>query len=638
MQSPAEKRRSLLIWDVEGESPQFDGTIVLWRQYAGVDDPFVISMPQQVERQAEELRARYLAWVHDLGEAQIRGKRVIDHLELRPGLSYWWMSSPAQKFSFSETSGINDAIKTLALEALVAMRQANSIVLTSGNCRLAACLQGFCGTAGLSFEWRRVPVSGTPETGLRSLYRLLPLTWQALIYLGRYAFSAVPFILRPRSATPTRGGESLFVDVLVHLDKRASESGVFVSNYWTVLVDKLTDWRTKTNWQHMFFRHSAISTLGKAGRLLECFNGSAKGWQFHQMVEQSLNVRVLRTALRDYVRVRQTFASLPEIADVRPAGSRLDLWLLHADEWAASFCGATAMSNCLWVALFESAVGQLPRQKIGVYIQENQPWEMAFSHAWRTAGHGILIGTPHTAIRFWDLRYHFDARCYDRCGNNGLPLPDILAVNGPAGRKSILAGGYPAGSVTEVEALRFLHLLKRSPGRPADTSLRRGLCILVCGDFLVAANRQIVAWLEIAAAALPPDTEIVFKSHPAYLFDPAEHSALKLNLSDAPLTELLGGCDVVFASNTTSAAVDAYCADIPVVQMLGGTTFNMSPLRGLPGVTYVTHPGELAGALKAVLQRGAYSAEPYFCLDQELPRWKKLLGIEAALNQSAVPA
>jgi surface carbohydrate biosynthesis protein (TIGR04326 family) len=286
------------------------------------------------------------------------------------------------------------------------------------------------------------------------------------------------------------------------------------------------------------------------------------------------------------------------------------------------------MINCLRVSLFEEAVSRFPPQRLGVYIAENQPWEMALVYAWKAAGHGILIGTPHTTVRFWDLRYHYDARSYLSDNDNGLPLPDIWAVNGPAAQESVLASGYPPDRVIEVEALRFLHLLRPRRCKIASHKPRPELHVLVCGDFLAETNRRILSWLENAAKSLPRETVYVFKPHPAYPLNPSDYPALNLEMSEAPLADLLADCDVVFTSNITSAAVVAYCSGIPVIQTLDGKTFNMSPLRGMEGAVYVQNPMELADALGKAKHCKRIVAEPYFCLDEALPRWQKLLGAE----------
>lgn len=633
MKDHADKGNVLLVWDDEGIPPTGDWTAVLWRQYSDENDPSVISIAQLVEQKAEELRARYLAWIYDLGEARIDGKRVIDHLSLRPGFSFWWMSSLAQKFNISGTSLIDDAIKALALEMLVIARQPTSLVFISENHRLAACFREMCHARGISYEWRPVRALVNKKYNLRTLYQSLPYTLRAFIYLAWYVLKAIPLFLQKEPVIPKHAGEVMFIDVLVHLDKRAISTGRFISNYWTSLVEKLAEWKIKSNWLHIYYCHPAVSSPSVAQRLVRRFSESSDGSQFHALIERSLSISLLGRVLRDYLTVCGTLSCLRGLANIRPAGSNLDLWSLHAEEWRDSLCGKEAMTNCLRLSLVEAAVSRFPTQRLGVYIAENQAWEMALVYAWKAAGHGTLIGTPHATVRFWDLRYFHDARSYTRDSENAFLLPDLLAVNGPVARKNILAGSYPPEQVTEVEALRFLHLLCPQPDNVTRCSTRNELRLLVCGDFLAKTNRRILAWLEIAAKSLPQDTVYVFKPHPACPLNPADYPALKMETSEAPLADLFQDCDVVFTSNFTSAAVDAYCSGVPGVQMLEGNTFNVSPLRGLKGISYVTNQKELAAALSNAKSRNREVVEPYFYLDGALPCWHKLLGSNVTHRQ-----
>jgi surface carbohydrate biosynthesis protein (TIGR04326 family) len=139
----------------------------------------------------------------------------------------------------------------------------------------------------------------------------------------------------------------------------------------------------------------------------------------------------------------------------------------------------------------------------------------------------------------------------------------------------------------------------------------------------------MLSWLSVAMQSLPPETTYVLKPHPACPITLPDFPSGTLTISHAPLTELFLGCDVVFTSNTTSAAVDAYCSGLPVVQMLAGNTLNLSPLRGLKGASYVTAPQELASALLHVRHDDCIATEPFFYLDQELPRWVKLLNLDS---------
>ena len=63
------------------------------------------------------------------------------------------------------------------------------------------------------------------------------------------------------------------------------------------------------------------------------------------------------------------------------------------------------------------------------------------------------------------------------------------------------------------------------------------------------------------------------------------------------LKQVIEEYQVVYASSTTSAAIDAYCSGIPVVALIDGTQLNLSPLRGLKGVKFVIN-GKQLGVFK----------------------------------------
>ena len=634
LEKSTNKEQTLLVWDAEGPPPVGNWTTILWSGFGETNDPTVISVPKLVEEHADTFKARYLAWIHELGETRIDGKRLVDHLELRPGFSYWWMTSLAQKFNVSGISQIDNAIKAFALEGLIAEYKPMSIILVSSNGKIASTLQSLCKNSGLRFEWNFTKPSGKPKPITKLIYDSLPAPMRALIYFFWYLFKSLPLLRTKHIAAPVLNGEISFVDVLVHLDRKAFTTGKFISNYWTALVDSLLQSNAKPNWLHNYFYQESIPSLVRAQELIGHFNKCSGEMQTHALIEANLSQSVFIQVLKQYFQIcRASFRLATANRHFLPAGSALNLWPLFRQEWIDSLRGQGAMANCLRISLYDKAFSSIPRQKLGIYIQENQPWEMALIHAWKTAGHGKLIGVPHTSVRFWDLRYFYDPRSYVRTGKNVLPMPDLVAVNGPVAKKAYLEGGYPGSQVTEAEALRFLHLLNLTQADAPIKPPSKALNVLVCGDLLSATNYQILSWLAVAAQSLPLETSYVFKPHPACPVNLSDFPSLTLEMTDTHLAELLAGCDVVFTSNITSAAVAAYCSGIPVVQMLDGSTFNTSPLRDLSGVVYVTNPTELAEALRTAPQRERGVAEPYFYLDEELPRWRKLLDLGAAHNQ-----
>jgi surface carbohydrate biosynthesis protein (TIGR04326 family) len=119
------------------------------------------------------------------------------------------------------------------------------------------------------------------------------------------------------------------------------------------------------------------------------------------------------------------------------------------------------------------------------------------------------------------------------------------------------------------------------------------------------------------------------KPHPGREVNLADYPGLRIDQTDRALTELLGDYDVAVAGNSTSAAVDAFVAGLPVVISLDGESLNMSPLRGCRGVRFVTSSAELVHALQTAQSEDARQeglVRDFFYMDKDLPRWKRLLG------------
>ena len=95
------------------------------------------------------------------------------------------------------------------------------------------------------------------------------------------------------------------------------------------------------------------------------------------------------------------------------------------------------------------------------------------------------------------------------------------------------------------------------------------------------------------------------------------------------ISNLLNKCDVVYTSSVTSAAIDAYCANVPVISVLNPQTLNMSPLRMVEGVEFINRADELVNAIKNIKNNNYNKIEPedVFWLDPKLSMWKNLLNL-----------
>jgi surface carbohydrate biosynthesis protein (TIGR04326 family) len=413
---------------------------------------------------------------------------------------------------------------------------------------------------------------------------------------------------------------------LFNLSLESVSSGPYQSQYWGDLPKVLRSEGARTNWLHLYTPGAPLPDAKKAASAMRVFNESGKRIETHTTLDSFLSLGVLGQAIQDWIKLAWKGKRL-EDAISTATQAETDFWPLFSQDWRESTYGVTAMSNVLFNSLLNAALKSLPTQRVGCYLQENQGWEFALIQNWRICTHGKLIGVPHSSVRFWYLSYFFDPRSYQRVSRS-MPLPDKVAVNGQAATDAYIKGGYPLRDLVQVEALRYLYLANFDEGSKLSSTTRgEGLRLLILGDYLESNTRRQMRLLAQSAGSLQNDTVITVKPHPACPIYAKDYPELHLIITMEPLANLLTEADVVYTSAVTSAAVDAYCARVPVVSVLDPTMLNLSPLRGCKGVIYVSSSKTLISALRAVHLREVPvpPQASIFNLNIALPLWRQLL-------------
>jgi surface carbohydrate biosynthesis protein (TIGR04326 family) len=615
------------IWDSDLIPATEDRLDVLWRSYSESKNEKVVSIPRLVEKNSDYLKKVYLAWVFELGEVRVEGKRVVEHLEISPGFSFWWMSLISQKLNYSASPHITTAIRLLAFDLWARDKNVDSITLTSDDKALAECIKQWCLEREILFFWRFM-VSKKPSSTIgRKIYKCLPNMVKALAQITRRIWTCWPLRGVGLDSWMRSNGEISFFSYLFNLDQTGDWQGEFKSRFWTKLPDELSKNDCKTNWLHIYIADPSHPTAKHAKAKLEDFNKMGRGEQTHTSLESFLSWPVTLRALKDWFGILK-FAKILEPVVSRVDAEGVHLWPLFKEEWYSSLSGDSSLSAILNFNLLKEAVGLLPKQRAGVYLYEQQAWELALIHCWRDEGHGLLVGAQHTSLLDWNLRNFHDPRNYERLDYNDLPMPDILAVNGPKAMETAIENGYPECRLFEVEALRYLYLedfLKEK--EVFQIKKNDGLRLLVLGDYLESNTRNQMDLLVRTLESFPIDIKIIVKPHPACMIHPEDYPEIDIKVSSNPLQDLLGRCDLAYSSPVTSAAVDAYCFGVPVITALDSDALNLSPLRNCADVCFVSTSEELSEALNSITSRdvGFYEKKEIFTLDSELPRWKKLL-------------
>ncbi len=619
-----------LIWDLPGDCPHFEGLVLHWRSLAPPGGG--ISIPAYLETHAVSIRQKYLAFVYELGELQVAGQTVSQHLQDDAGNNFWWMGLIAEKSPF-KTPEIYQALRLLALEQQLISAPPCTLELRSNDVGLAASIKALCLRLRIPFTCKL-----QPRTGGALLQRLrqskLWADWlQASLFVLLYIWRRWA-LSRIRPLQWHQGDNAVFFgSYFAHLDLAAVRQGRFESRQWGALPDLLVQNGLRLNWLQNYWPGDAADNSTVALALARRFNLAASLQGVHGFVDAYLSAQVVGRALRSWLflsRKAQTLHKLPDC--LLASGNAAYLWPVLQPAWRSSLKGRVAIANCLNVHLFDAAMRDMPRQSRGYYLFENQGWEKAFLTAWRRHGHGSITGVVHSTVPFWHLYYAEDPRSLEP----GMqPQPDAIVVNGPVARQALLDQGYRANRLVAAEALRYQGLVQASSEvAGAGLDLSNGRRILIVGDMERDTLLALLTTVQKAQRMLPACFHFAFKPHPAFHLDPKQSVGLDVPVVGGALAGLLNSYDCVLAGNSTSASVDAFLAGKPVIIACSGSHLNLSPLRGQPGVTFFESPQQLVESLLGGGSRLGHSGRlnEYFYLEDDLTQWRKLLGLPTFAN------
>jgi len=611
-------KSDVLIWDSEFPAPSNYQVVILWRQFADSgQEVSCISLPEYIELHADRLHDRFLGFVHDLGNTQIKGKSVQDHLTVTPSMSYWWMTLFAST-RWNDSSRTTDAIKLLALEEILNSRSWVELELASEDRSIQHSIQRLCVANGKSFRSDPIPKQKSKRSGVIRKFSLVVSAHLVLIRQILWLVSVRPLRLT------TESSQIMIFDYLMRFDVDQSRDGNFVSQYWNLLIEKFSKKRLRATWVHQFIESSATPSAKSAQQLLSKIN--KKKETTHYLFESRLSLRIVIQTLKTYWRL---VLSVPNSAAMSrafvPSDSKLDLWPLFVHEWDQSLLGTTAMRHCILISTIQSSLATIPHCPLGMYLMENQPWEMALIDAWKANGHGQLIGVVNAPIRFWDLRHFVDRRSISKDGANRIrfrPTPDRIAVNSLISRTLLEKSGVSPEKIVDVEALMYQYL-----DRSVESDEQRADDLLILGDFFTLPTHRLLNIVQESLLKEQHIGKVWFKPHP---FDSGPwpiNESLGIVITNDLLPDIFKKCSIVIAASSSTSSLEAYCANKNVISILDPAIMNYSPLRNLSDAVFVSNSSELSLELSKSHQRNTNRIDSLLHLNSDLKLWTVLLGL-----------
>lgn len=599
------------------------GRIVYW---ADMDVPDGhISIPLMVEKQSDDLRTEYLRWIHDLGEHQIDGRSLREHLELDKNFSFWWMTLIAEK-SPVKSPGIYMIFKLRVLEQLYSSSDNRGIVLCSGNRILHHILSDWCRNMGHPYRWVKRQTLHS-SFSVRKMFHQLSHIIQAIVFLFRTLWTRRRQLTKAK-VSPTDNHQITIVTYFPNIDQQLAEQGVFRSRYWEDLHDLLDNEEFTVNWVWIYAKSEECS-FKEAVELRQRFDDNAKGKAYYHFLEEFLSFQGLILSFKFYWHFLKSANKLKSIRNqFHFSNSSMNFFDVLAQDWKSSLMGVVAMDGCLKLANFQALAKQLPHQELGLYVWENQPWERALIWAWKNEGHGTIIGFQHAILKTLNLRSFEDCKSY-KLSIDPPFLPDILAVSGNRALRQLNEIGFPKEKLKVVEALRYMYLAKGISQERKNNNLKLRVLLIVTGYSVSETSAQLdLLARAISKGALKNYDKVLIKPHP---YCPVARilsglfSDVNLAIVNKPLKDLWSDVSMVYASNSTAAAVEAVWKGLPVIINVPNDSINLSPFYGLFGVTHVSTVDEFIRGLN--FPRALSDYLDFFCLENELPRWANLLKI-----------
>ena len=621
----------LTIWDTNQTRQKYkndDESLLLWQHFAASNYPAnAVSISDVLEQNADEIRSKILNFIYCVGENVANSSKT--KLKFESDFDYFWMTQ-FQSRPYTQSAQLNNLAKIFTVIEIIKQHKFEQIQICTADKNLSTIIASIAESNSLRFK--EIAFNGdVSTTSTKSQFKKLtpkPL----LAFISLLQQSRVAAKLKTNKTSPTHttlSGSISFFDYWYRFGATVNETRKFESQYWTNLVGELKD--TDVNWLHNLVDQHKKSELIKVGSLQNDFNLANTNNQ-HLIIDSITESRIVLKSAKSYLKLLIQSLWLKKYkAAFTLSDTPINFWPLFKNEWLNSLRGYEAMINCIRFHRLEFILQRLPKQRLGFYLIENQPWEMALIHLWRKYNHGQLVGVAHSTVRFWDLRLMSDLRRFSDISKNTMPRPDLVAVNGPLAHASLVDAGYPENELVDVEALMYQHLTNTpTNGRKKSINSSNLVTILVATDFLESATRTQMKLLnELLQNTESKNLRVLLKPHWSQTFKDL-HPRIEVVSGKEDLATYFDQCDVLYCSAITSAVIDGVCAGVPVIQCLDPQSFNLSPLRGRVEVQVVRTTEELKSAINNLGdQPPIIKSNTLFNLDSQLPKWKALLTAQA---------
>lgn len=603
----------------EGE----DANIIYWSDIGSNKEN--VYLPLLVDEHGEQLKLEYIECIEKFSSKKVDGISIKDTLQQEEGFSFWWMTLISEKSPW-KSKEIFLVFCAMLLTKIIPAYKGEEIILVSNNKKLCSWIKNLPELSNNNVTL--LPGKRVKKNPYSYFKSIVPNTFLAFLFLLRQVLICRGQIFSKRKNHRIFQTKKNYTVIGYSLGVNVDEfsKGNIVSSYWGKLAEEIKSSSGVVNWLMWYIPSEDFPSF----KSILLFRNKSKKQNNEAVTffEEFFSIKVLIKSLSRYFKLRKSAPNFLSIID----GSHDVLYFLN-DDWKCSTKGISAIDACIKYSLLEEAINSLKLMSVdtgkGVYLYENQAWERALTYLWKQKTDQELLGFQHVSGKFYDLRPFdgvADGSVYDES-----PLPSIVIVTGQAAAHDMIAFRYPSKRVVIAESLRNLYLKDLSEKRlpEQDIKLKKTRTLLVVTDYLNSISDHQLKVMADAWPVIDMQFErVIIKPHPNCAVDEILKKydlgkELKISIEMRPLSELWSQADAVYVSNITGAALESAYMKLPTLVSFCSNSFNMSPLRGVDGVSFVATANDLKKSLQFLVCPNI--SNEHICLDNSLKKWRKIL-------------
>lgn len=620
-----------------------------------------LCLEEELEKRLIQIRTEHMRWAFECGmrkpENKASARSFARRLECGISPSMWWTSLIYERHP-KLSPHLFPVYKLRCLEMLIHELGVSSLEVRGCDRMLEGALGDLCSSLRIGFSASNGKKLPKNSNFLKRIYEFFPAPVRAG---ARYLF----WLIQVRGIMPATSrrsfssgskkekADALIVSYFPNIDLKAAAKGRYRSRYWENLHELLNKEAERENpagghfvhWVFIRFPSPELS-LRQCLDLCKEFTKTGKDGASFNYLEQFLTTggqcksiwRWMRLCVASMVMERE-FAESCHFK-----GSKLNFWPYFRQEWAESMRGWRALERCLQNEAFRHLFHACGERRWVLFPLENCPWERMLTEAARDGKTRIPVyGAQHSIIRPTDFRY-FDAPETFSTPECAVFQPDVFGANGQSARTQWSENGMPDERLKVLEALRYQYLtseksevkrketsLPPAPGEPLELPGER---LLVVTSFFADETAAHLALLkDTLVTGLLSGWRVLIKPHPYLAVEEWRDNlpkdlASKVEIIGTPLSLALLEGGLVWASNSTTAALEAALLGLPTMVMSPVGDFDLCPIQNVDGLARTSTVDDVKKFLKE--KPVPILPQNYLDLTSGLEQWRGLLGFDVA--------